>query len=338
MRTKGCKPLMELIEMKNKKEQRKVILFPGMVERLFNEAKAFAEENRFEEANDLFEQALTLDEGDELSLSVFAYSLYEAKNYDRAKEICEDILAKGPSMYFEVMELYLTICMQLRQFKQVEKIIQSLLEEEVIPPEEIEKFQRLKNLNEEIAQNQDAYYEQAEIEDDEVFEATQFLGLPVQQQLLQIHEMTEKNIRPLVEEIKTIIETESVHPFIQSLLLILLVEQQVNVDIAITKFEKMATVNPSQLELPTKLPQFQAVTAKITEMLERHPSMLEVLGHLLAKHAIVLYPFEWIGYNNEDVAVGYVEFVKMMFGELTETNHEFVDFLQKLEYMSDLQR
>lgn len=330
---------MELIEMKNKKQQRKVIIFPGMVERLFNEAKVLTEENRFEEANNLFEEALALDEGDELSLSVFAYSLYETKNYDRAKEICEDLLAKGPSMYFEVMELYLTICMQLRQFKQVEKIIESLLDEEVIPSEEIEKFQRLKKLNAEIAQNQDAYYEQPELDmEDEAFEATQFLGLPVQQQLLKIHEMTEKNIRPFVEEIKIIIETESVHPFIQSLLLILLVEQQVNIEIAITKFEKMDTVNPSQLELPTKLPQFQAVTAQITEMLEQHPSLLEVLGHLLAKHAIVLYPFEWIGYNSEEIAISYVEFVKMMFGELTETNHEFVDFLQKLEYISDLQR
>ena len=329
---------MELIEMKNKKEQRKVILFPGMVERLFNEAKALTEENRFEEANDLFEQALTLEEGDEFALSVFAYSLYEVKNYDRAKEICEELLAKGPTMYFEVMELYLTICMQLRQFKQVEKIIQSLLDEEVIPPEEIEKFQRLQKLNAEIAQNQDVYYEQPEMDDDEAFEAAQFLSLPVEQQLVKIHEMTEKNIRPFVEELKIIIETQSVHPFIQSLLLILLVEQQVNVDIAIKKFEMMDIVNPSQLELPTKLPQYQAVTAQITEMLEQHPSMLEVLGHLLAKHAIVLYPFEWIGYNNEDVAVSYVEFVKMMFGESTEMNYELVDFLQKLEYMSDLQR
>lgn len=331
-------PLMELIEMKNKKHPRKVILFPGMVERLFKEAKALTEQNRFEEANDLFEQALTLDEGDELELSVFAYSLYEVKNYNRAKEICEDLLAKGPDMYFEVMELYLTICMQLRQFKQVEKIIESLLEEAIIPPDEIEKFQRLKNLNADIAQNQEDDQQSEVDEDDEVFEAGHFLDLPVQQQLVQIHEMTEKNIRPFVEEIKIIIETESLHPFIQSLLLILLVEQQVNVEIAITKFGKMDTVNPSTLQLPTKLPQFQAVTAQITEMLEQDPSMLEVLEHLLAKHAIILYPFEWIGYNSEDVAVSYVEFVKMMFGESTETNYELVDFLQKLEYMSDLQR
>ena len=38
-------------------------------------------------------------------------------------------------MYLEVMELYLTICMQLKQYKQVEQIITSLLEEGAIPDE-----------------------------------------------------------------------------------------------------------------------------------------------------------------------------------------------------------
>lgn len=66
-------------ENKKNKSQGKVILFPGMTERLFNEAKYMAENNRFKEANELFEQALLLGEGDEMSLSLFAYSLYEEK-------------------------------------------------------------------------------------------------------------------------------------------------------------------------------------------------------------------------------------------------------------------
>ncbi|MCH7322263.1 DUF3196 domain-containing protein [Solibacillus sp. MA9] len=325
--------------MENNKSSRKVILFPGTVERLFNEAKSLAELSRYHEANDLFEQALLLEEGDEVSLSVFAYSLYETKSYVRAKEICEDILAKGPNMYFEVMELYLTICMQLRQFKQVEKIIQSLLEEDIIPSDEIDKFTRLKKLNAEIAENQEAHLLQTTIdEDDDDFDVHLFLQLTVQQQLLQIHEMTDINIRPFVEELKIIIETESVHPFIQSLLLILLVEQQVNIPIALAKFNHMDTINPAQLELPTKLPQFQAVMVHITETLEQDPTMLEAVNHLVAKHAIVLYPFEWSGYNSEDVANSYVNFVKTMFGEILEAHDELDDFLQKLESMTDLQR
>ena len=189
---------------KNRQSQGKIVLFPGMVERMFAEAKELTERQHYQEANELFEKALLMGEGDELSLSVFAYSLYETKSYERAKQVCEDLLAAGPTMYFEVMELYLTICMQLRQFKQVEKIIQSLLDEALIPDEQISKFQRLKKLNADIAENQEVQFEQSDFEPDSVeFDAPAFLQLPFQQQLVQIHELTEKNIRPFVTEIKT---------------------------------------------------------------------------------------------------------------------------------------
>lgn len=322
---------------KNRQSQGKIVLFPGMVERMFAEAKELTERQHYQEANELFEKALLMGEGDELSLSVFAYSLYETKSYERAKQVCEDLLAAGPTMYFEVMELYLTICMQLRQFKQVEKIIQSLLDEALIPDDQISKFQRLKKLNADIAENQEVQFEQSDFEPDSVeFDAPAFLQLPFQQQLVQIHELTEKNIRPFVAEIKKVIETETVHPFIQSLLLIVLVEQQVDSQILFQKFGHEATVNPAQLQLPTQLPQYQEIMLQLLEVLEQSPSMLEVAQQLVAKHAIIVYPFEWKNYDSTHVAAGYVQLVKTMFGEVIEMDLEIGNFLQNLENMSDL--
>lgn len=322
---------------KNRQSQGKVVLFPGMVERMFAQAKELTEQHQYQEANERFEQALLMGEGDELSLSVYAYSLYETKSYERAKQVCEDLLAVGPTMYFEVMELYLTICMQLRQFKQVEKIIETLLDEALIPEEQISKFQRLKNLNADIAENQLEQFEQTEPELDTIeFDAIVFLQLPFQQQLIQIHELTEKNIRPFVTEIIKAIETASIHPFIQSLLLIVLVEQQVNDQIVLHKFGNTETVNPAQLQLPTKLPQYQEIMLQILEMLEQSPSMLEVAQQLVAKHAIIVYPFEWKNYDSTNVAMGYVQLVKSMFGEVMEMDLEIDNFLRNLENMSDL--
>ncbi|MGN7476805.1 tetratricopeptide repeat protein [Solibacillus silvestris] len=329
-------------ENKSSGRQGKVILFPGMMERLLNEAKVLAENQHYEEAIELFEQALELGEGDEISLSVFAYSLYEAKNFERAKQVCEELLAIGPNMYFEVMELYLTICMQLRQFKQVEKIIESLFDEELIPDNETEKFERLKNLNAHIAENQESQLETTVLDDDDEtgsFElnAGEFLRLPVQEQLLKIHELTEKNVRPFAAEIKAIIESQGIHPFILSLLLILLVEQEVNMNINVAKFDEVRQVNPVHLPLPTKLPQYEEVASIIMEQLVQEPSTLEFVQHLMAKHSIVLYPFEWAYFGSEDIALSYINFVKSMFGEASETDDEAAVFLQNLEKISDLQ-
>jgi len=326
-------------ENKKNKGQGKVIIFPGMMDRLLNEAKYLAENNQYKEANELFEQAFLLGEGDEVSLSIFAYSLYEEKNFERAKQVCEELLAIGPNMYFEVMELYLTICMQLRQFKQVEKIIESLFDEQLIPEHEAEKFERLKNLNAHIAENQESHFQAPIIEGDELeeFTAAEFLEMSAQQQMMRIHELTEKNIRPYSEELKAVIENESIQPFIKSLLLILLVEQEVNLDVTVSKFGQSKALNPVDFPLPTELPQYKEISEKIAEQLAQEPSTLEFAMHLIDKHAIVLYPYEWSGYATEEVASGYIDYVKTMFGEEREMNDEIVTFLQNIEKMSDLQ-
>ena len=326
-------------ENKKNKGQGKVIIFPGMMDRLLNEAKYLAENNQYKEANELFEQALLLGEGDEVSLSIFAYSLYEEKNFERAKQVCEELLAIGPNMYFEVMELYLTICMQLRQFKQVEKIIESLFDEQLIPEHEVEKFERLKNLNAHIAENQESHFQAPIIEGDklEEFTAAEFLEMSAQQQMMRIHELTEKNIRPYSSELKAVIENESIQPFIKSLLLILLVEQEVNLDVTVSKFGQSKALNPVDFPLPTELPQYKEISGEIAEQLAQEPSTLEFAMHLIDKHAIVLYPYEWSGYATEEVASGYIDYVKTMFGEEREMNDEIVTFLQNIEKMSDLQ-
>lgn len=328
---------MNGVGVKTMKNERKVILFPGTIERIVGEAHSYAEQQQFSQANELFEQVYEHIGQDEMHLSVYTYSLYEVKNFQRAKEVAEQLLAIGPSLYFEAMELYLTICMQLRQFKQVEKIIESLLAEGVIPNEQIEKFERLKDLNAEIAENQQLQEDEAYEEQEDELEVEKFLAQSVQQQLLVVQGLMERNIRPLTETLVAIIEQEEIHPFIQSLLLVLLVEQEVATQVTVQKFGRTKQVNPAQLELPTKLSQFQEISDYVLEKLEQEPSILELVQYLIAKHAIVTYPFEWLDYNSADVAQSYIRFVKSMFGEIQETDDDLAVFLQQLERISELQ-
>ncbi len=325
--------------LKKKKQQIQrqdnVILFPGVGERLLEQAHAYAESSQYNLACEAFAEALRYIEGDEFSLSVYAYSLYEMRAYQEAKKICEELLAIGPTMYFEAMELYLTISMQLREFKQVEKLIETLLDEGAIPESQMEKFKRLKNLNAEIAENQLVQQEMQEQEVDG-FSISHFLSLPQYEQLQVIYQLTGTNIRPIVQSLIQVIEHEEIHPFIQSITLILLVEQQVDVEIVIKKFQRQCTVNPAYLALPTKLPQYEKVEASITMILEKDPTSLAMVQQLLAKHAIVAYPFEWLDYGTEDIAQGYIDYVHMLFGKVHEMDDGIVGFLQQLETFSEL--
>lgn len=329
--------------MKNKKNIKKhgnVVLFPGTTERLLDEARELAENYHFVQANELFDKVFKITPGDETSLSVYAYSLYETKNFDKAKEVCEELLTLGLSMYFEVMELYLTICMQLRQYKQVEKIIASLFEEDVIPLDQVEKFQRLQKLNADIAGNQNAQPEElvqgTSFEETFDLDGSVFIQKSFQAQLAIVHELEGKNVRPMLAELKWIVEHDDVHPFIQSLILILLVEQDVSESLTISKLNRTETVNPAQLELPMEMPQFQKVYQYVLNRLEQEPSTLDLVQSLIAKHAIVTYPFEWLDYDSEDVAISYIDFVKTMFGEIKEMDYELIEFIQSLEALMNL--
>lgn len=330
--------------MKKKKKSiqtfKNVVVFPGTVERLILQAHRYVENSQFDLANQHFSEALQYTDGDELTLSVFAYSLYESKSYEKAKEICEKLLSLGPSMYLEVMELYLTICMQLKQFKQVEQIISSLLEEGAIPESQIDKFERLKNLNANIAEStldfQDVTYSSNEVLDVEKYEVNNFLSLSSHHQLRLIQELTDSNIRPVVQQLKVIIEHNHTHPFVKSLILILLVEQEVDLDITINKFNRQMEVNPARLLLPTKLPKYQKVLSMVRNRLEQEPSKLEMVEYLISKHVIGTYPFEWIDYDPEDVTIAYIDFVSFMIGHVREMDNELIDFLQKLEKITDI--
>lgn len=319
-------------------QNNKVVLFPGMVEKIIERAHVAAESSRYAEANELFEQALSYKNGDEYMLSVYAHSLYEVKNYARAKEICEDLIALQPEFYFEVMELYLTICMQMKEFQQVEKIIQTLFDQQVIPVEQQEKFQRIQHLNKRIASNKQ------KLEQEEVVESTiqeqdvnQFLNLTVMEQLIRTQQFAELNIRPYKHFFKAIIEAETMHPFIQSLLLILLVEQEVSIDITVAKFGMVKKINPANYHLPTELPQFQEMYSLLTERFEQNPTILEMLQQVLSKHAIVAYPFEWTPYDSVDVANTYVQYVNAMFGQIEEHDYDIMKMIQMLDDLSDLQ-
>lgn len=328
------------MKLKKKRTIRKfdnIVVFPGTSEMLLRDAQFYAENFQYELAVEKFEAAFQLIEGDEHSLAVFAFALYETRQFEKAKTICEELLALSPPNYFEAMELYLTICMQLKQFEQVNKMIQSLLEEGLVPANRITNFERLKKLNAEIAANK-RQQEAVEMEMEEYIEFSpdSFIALPPQQQLIIVNELTTQNIRPISHEIKQVIEHKQTNIFIKSLLLILLVEQAVEMEIQVEKLGQQMSVNPQSYPLPTQLPMFHEVMQHVLVVLEKEPSIQELAQHLITKHAIVVYPFAWQPYAADEIARAYIDFVKIMFGELTNSEEASIELLQQLELLSEI--
>ena len=313
-----------------------IVVFPGAVQTLIREGHKYAENFQYKEAVASFEKAFLYETGDELALSAYAYALYELKSYNKAKDVCEQLLAMGTTLYVEIMELYITVCMQLKEYHQVESLITTLLEEDVLPLEQIEKFQRLKSINQEVARKLQQKEDAQQLIEDQEYELLKFSTLTPDEQSIRLHRLMDTNVRQLKTALKAIIECTTIHPFVQSLALILLVEQEVSIDITVSKFEQTMVINPINLVLPNQLPQYSEVKKIIENKLQQDPTTLEMVQYLMAKHAIVTYPFEWHPFEADDIAYSYIDFVQSMLGKVQEMDYELIGFLQMLEKLTEL--
>lgn len=317
-----------------------IVVFPGTIEKLIEDGQKYAENAQYDLAVKCLEEALQYKEGDESTLMIYACALYETKAYKKAKAVCEELLSIGPTLYFEVMELYLTLCIQLKDFEQVQTLITTLLEEDAVPHEYIEKFERLKTLSSEIIEKLQHSTDEGDffvnISEWEELELPSFKQHSTQQQMSLLSALAGGNIRLVQNKLVQIVEDPSIHPFVQSMALILLVEQQVDIEINICKFGYKQRVNASQLKLPTQCVQLQQIQQIVREQLQQQPMLLELVENLIMKHSIVTYPFEWFDYDAERVALSYIQYVQKMFGSTVEADDELIDFIQKLDEHAEL--
>lgn len=92
--------------------------------------------------------------------------------------------------------------------------------------------------------------------EEQEYELEKFCALTSNEQSIRLHRLMDTNVRQLKEPLKEIIECSSIHPFVQSLALILLVEQEVAMKVRVAKFKQTKIVNPAELVLPNQLPQY----------------------------------------------------------------------------------
>lgn len=62
-----------------------------------------------------------------------AICFLEIGELEEAKGICEKMLKEGQGHYFTVLQVYMTILIQLRQYDKVKETIEAVLEENKLP-------------------------------------------------------------------------------------------------------------------------------------------------------------------------------------------------------------
>lgn len=317
-----------------------VIVFPGMVDRLIAEGLKHAEEFKYDLAVNAIRQALTYREADEQTLGVYAYSLYEIRQFKEAKTVCEELLKLGPTYYFETIELYVTILMELREFDQIEDMLKVIIEEENIPLDKLEKFEQLLELGSRLSKQKgnlpiDDIPHNNQI-DASLFELNTYTAFSEDKQQQLLVELEGANLSQIEDQLVGIVESPLLSPVTKSFAFLLMVHEEIDRMMTIEKFGQTLEVNPKWYPDPAETPVVQQVLTLTKDKLNQNPSKLDMVEDLILRHSFATYPFEWMDFEAKEVAEAYNDYVSSMLGEEVRLEGQLYELIIKIEMFFEL--
>lgn len=267
-----------------------IVLFPNVENRLLEKGLEHLQRKEFDEAAILLEQAIEFAPNKREAYTGLILAYYESGKYTLAKKIGKQLFEKTNGDY-EILELYIMILIQLHEYEEIIHLLETSAYNHKIPEEKRDSFRKLLNLSEKmVRQKEEAQNEKASNLKGHLhlFNETDLNKL-----VMKVSELTYRNVRPHLDEVKEYLISKKGHPFIKTMLLSILKEQDYNKEITIEKFNKELTVKP--IELP-RLEDYKDNTSMIkylTHIENDNPLLYQHTLALIERHLFILYPFNW---------------------------------------------
>lgn len=283
--------------MKKREKPKKVdnvIFFPGIEKRLKDKGLESLENKKYHEAIDLLEEARELDPENEEILIGLVLAYFEAASYKKAKKLANDMLLKGIGDYFHMVDLYLTVLIQLHEYQEIVSTIEALLEEKEIPPDKHDHFLTILQFSRRMAENRQIDPSESEPEEAAKPQKLNLASIKnLNEQMLIVSNLAEKNIRPYLPEIAEYLAAESGHPFLKTILLTLLQEQEIDREVTVAKFDLKQTFIPTRLPEVRLQPRMIEIKAILENRLESSdPVLFENISGLIERIFFIAYPFD----------------------------------------------
>ncbi|WP_235849085.1 tetratricopeptide repeat protein [Bacillus alkalicola] len=120
-----------------------IVLFPGLVDRLVEKGMSALKEKKYYEALNYFQQSIELEHTQSQARYGLVITNIELNRLEEAKKHCESMLHEGVGQYYEVLQVYVSLLVQLGNYSEVETILESVISEEKLPPKMAESFYQL---------------------------------------------------------------------------------------------------------------------------------------------------------------------------------------------------
>ncbi|UII55078.1 tetratricopeptide repeat protein [Cytobacillus spongiae] len=298
--------------------EHKVVLFPNLEKRLMEKGLDCLTQKKYQQAIQLLEEAKQYTSDHEEIYIGLIVGYYETGNLQEAKRLAKEVLHKGLGDYIHTVDLYLMILVQLHEYEEIVSTIEVLLEEKEVPAEKLEHFSKLLHFSKRMVDSQGHLSEE---EENGSTELPNLLSVEdPNEQMLIIAQLQSKNIRPYIEQIEAYLTSDSGHPFMKTMLINLLVEQEYNKEIIIKKLNREDKMNPVHLPVFGEFPQMKAIVNELQQQVENeNPVLYGNIVSLVERHCFITYPFALDPDNVKAWAAAYHIVGNEFFGIKEET-------------------
>ncbi|EOR25535.1 hypothetical protein A499_05231 [Niallia nealsonii AAU1] len=305
--------------MKKREQEKKdnVIFFPDLDKRLLQKGLDAIQEKRFKEAVSFLEEAKERNPvHSDINIGLIL-SYYELGLLDQAKQIAKEMLKEDQGDYIQVLDLYIMILVQLHEYEEIVTTIEVLLEEHQIPANKIEHFSKMLIFSRKMADSSSPVDKDDYSEEEPLDAHTNLMELEdPQEQMLLIAKMSTQNIRAYIEEVELYLRDEEKNPFLKTMLINILQEQEYEKEVVIQKFNRTIVIKPTALKDMKEQEQYQKITSILIDYVESNdPILFENIKMLIDRQIFLLYPFTLDDYSEETWAAAYHSVVNQYFGQ-----------------------
>lgn len=276
----------------------KVILFPGLHKRVYELGMDALNQKKYKEAIDYFEELSTLDQKlyDTSEVQVgMIISLFELGQLQDAKKVCKRLLKEDIGDYFDILQIYASILIQLGEYNEVVDIIEAVLQESKFPPQHAEQLYQLLEFSRKQMKQKQAPLKNDLAQEKELVaqKLDQLKKATVQSKQIQIlQDLKGIDMSQHLDMIQGILQSKAIHPFIKTFVLQMLLEDGVDRKVTLEKFNKTYEVIPVDLKEPLNQDFARDVKKILEDQLEsENPTLYEVVKQLWENFMIITYPF-----------------------------------------------
>ncbi|MGP7816797.1 tetratricopeptide repeat protein [Niallia sp. 01092] len=300
------------------KKKDNIVFFPDLDQRLLEKGLEAIQEKNYHKAISFLKEALELNaENSEIQIGLIV-SYYELGSLHEAKAMAKNMLDQGLGDYIHVLDLYLMILVQLHEYAEIVTTIEVLLEDHQIPANKIEHFSKMLDFSRRMALSEnDQANEHVTRSKHAIEEKLDLSSIKDEnEQMMLIAKLANQNIRSYMDEIKVYLLSEDGSPFLKTLLLNILKEQEYDKELTVHKFNRTINVIPIMLEDLQSQPQFEEINHILKGNLEHEdPVLLENIKALLERQFFQLYPFKLERFSNKAWAAAYHFVMEEYYGQ-----------------------